>query len=117
MKMATKIEQLSLNEIQTQMDRNMRLINLCINIPVVCKFDQPLSENRKKYYLDKKDFTIIIREMFCDDIRLDDIANVMQLSVYDIFSRKPRYPAWTPKDVLQVGCSLIKNIEDYRSMM
>jgi hypothetical protein len=75
-----ELENLSIEELQKRQLRDLRMINLCINIPVIYESNVALSEELLAFYKKEcKDYASFARNMVADNIRLEDIATLLNL--------------------------------------
>lgn len=75
-----ELENLSLEELQKRQLKNLRVLSLCINSPVPYESNVALSEELLTFYKKEcKDYVALARNMLVDNIKLEDIANHLNL--------------------------------------
>jgi len=98
-------EEMSLEELQIENMRNLRLVSLYLNIPVKYSSNTHLTDEALKRYLEAKDIANTLRMMVADNIKIEDIAE--KLTIFNV-----KFEVNHILDLMIKG-NWIENIEDF----
>jgi len=78
-KMENKLKEMTMKEIQAEQIRNLKLINLCLDIPVNYQSSINLDESKKDFYKKCGNYAQILKNMVVDDIKIELVFLLLKL--------------------------------------
>lgn len=72
--------EMTMEEIQNEQIRNLKIINLCLDIPIDYKSNIDLDNSKIEFYNGCGNYANILRNMLVDDIKIEQIAEFLHIS-------------------------------------
>lgn len=88
-----------LEVLKKQMDRNNRIMNICLGVPVEYEGNVRLTEERKKDY--SGNFGKVLREMVADNIRIEDITDCFNKLFNSMWGSSKPDQQLKPEDIMK----------------
>jgi hypothetical protein len=99
---------LSQEELEAEMTRNLRLVNLNLNLPVKYESSVSLTGERKEFYKNCGNFAATLRNMVADNIKIEDIVELFNSSSFFNFTRDQIIDLLLKHNLIEKNCEEIE---------